>query len=211
MFLICSYIFVFIFVDNKTIVKEIKLIGFKNSPKESIDSICKSLIAKKIINLDLKDLQKTFLQIPWIEKAKISKELYGMINVCVFEKTPLAYYGDSSQLILCDGSVIKNNQKKWQLPLVIGENSEKNVKDILEIVSNFPKVRDKILAYVFVRKYRWNLVLIENINVKLPKENVVSAIELLNSVIDSIDLSTISNIDLRIFKKIIIRPIGSIV
>lgn len=199
----------FSFCSNKAIVREIKIIGQKNCPKKDLDKILSEILFKPILKIDLAEIQNSFIKIDWVKNVWIKRSLFGILTINIEEKKPIAYFTTSSTKSLIDenGDLLRLNSKNFDLPIICGENAKENAKLIINLVSKFPKIQSKILAYNFIRNYRWNLIGIENVIIKLPQENIESSLLSLNKIIDEIDFSKTKHIDLRVLGQVIIRPI----
>ena len=126
----------------------------------------------------------------------------------IFESKPLSiivkknkkYILDSSaKLISFDKKNIINND----LPMVFGENAEKNFLNFYNLLkdNDFPK--DKIKNYFYFQVDRWDLQLKNNKIIKFPSSKIKDSIKLSIKLLNRQDFINYNVIDLRIHGKIV--------
>ena len=67
------------------------------------------------------------------------------------------------------GRALSSAQRFAKLPLVVGAGAETRAKDFLALLDKYPLVRDQMRAAVLVAERRWNVVLKNGIDVRLPE------------------------------------------
>ncbi len=92
------------------------------------------------------------------------------------------------------------------LPIIVGEGAEKEVSHFLKHLNKFIKIKKQLIFAIRVSKRRWNIKISKGITVKLPEQNVLQALNVLDKISDSNGLfnDDIASIDLRIPDRIII-------
>jgi cell division protein FtsQ len=78
---------------------------------------------------------------------------------------------------------------------------------MLTLLEKFPLIRQKLTSLTRVRDRRWDLIILGNVHVKLPDENIEKALATLSLLIEQkkVVSGEVSCIDLRIKDKIIMR------
>ena len=88
----------------------------------------------------------------------------------------------------------------------IGENARVNVFDLMKKIP--PSLISLVKEAQFINKRRWNIILKNNIKIKLPEKKINDALIQFIEIYDNIsnqDKSIINSVDLRIPKKAIIK------
>ena len=124
---------------------------------------------------------------------------------------PFGIYNVNDQLILFSKNlgvleILNENHKFLGLINYYGESSINN-SGIL--ISNFElNVKNQIKSATFIERRRWNLIMKNEILLKLPEENIREAINNYSKIYANLsnkDLKKIVSIDLRISNKAIIK------
>jgi cell division protein FtsQ len=100
------------------------------------------------------------------------------------------------------------------LPLVVGADAPPETKALLDVLGDYPVVREKMTAAVRVGARRWDLHFSPNVTARLPERKVTSALKLLSSLISERKIleRDISAIDLRLPDRLVIEsahPVSS--
>ena len=113
----------------------------------------------------------------WIKRASIKRKFPDTIYVSIIENLPFAIFieGINQYLIDDDGEIISknpDNSKYLELVRVTGSNGNLNFSDLIrEINTSYPKILNRIIEVEFIENRRWNLILKQNIKIKLPEKN----------------------------------------
>ena len=187
-----------IVVSNNTLIEKSLII-------KKLDSLYK----KNIFLLKKKDVLKPLLKIDYLDRVEVKINYPDTIDIKVIETIPVAtmvkennkYVLDNlSNLILFDERLIQYN-----LPAIFGKNADKNFILFLNQLKkqNFPT--DEIKNYYYFQISRWDLELINNNKIKLPKNNIKAAIKKSIKLLKNEDFKNYKIIDLRVDDKIIVE------
>jgi cell division protein FtsQ len=148
---------------------------------------------------------------PWIAEATVLKLYPGRLHIAVTEREAFALWQKAGKVtvIADDGTVVEPYVSKRfaELPLVVGVGAEKRAKDFLAVVDKYPLLRDQLRAVVLVAERRWNVMLNNGIDVRLPETGVEQALdELVQLDRDKKLLSRdIAVVDLRLPDRVTVR------
>ena len=148
---------------------------------------------------------------PWIADATVLKLYPGRLHIAVTERDAVALWQRDGkvEVIAGDGTVVEPyaGQHFAKLPLVVGIGAETRAKDLLATLDRYPSIRDQLRAAVLVAERRWNVMLKNGIDVRLPEAGMEQALEtLLKLDRDNKILSReIAAIDLRLADRVTVR------
>ena len=166
---------------------------------------------KSIFLVPTKKIAENILNNKWVKNIRIKSNYKNTINVYVEEEKPMGIYDNQNQKLLFSKDliileVIKDVKKYENLIVFFGENSLKNSKKLL---LNFDrKFYSTIKSAFFVKNRRWNILLKNNILLKLPENSIDDAVinyRKIYSNFSNNDLKNIETIDFRINKQVYIK------
>lgn len=118
--------------------------------------------------------------LPWVADATVRKVYPDTLEVAVFERTAFALWQHDGAIHLIDreGTVIVpfDDPRFAQLPLVVGEGANRRAARFLAELAGYPQLAQRARAAILVAGRRWDLVLDDDIVVKLPESGAVDAI-----------------------------------
>lgn len=172
----------------------------------SKDEIVKTLGIKKhdyILELDLEDFHKRLSKSEWVQTALVQRQLPDTIHIKIQERKPIALWQNNKKRLVIDenGSVMKNiSAARFKNLLVVsGEKAPSQVFDFKQDLLLFPKIVQQIKSAVFVGERRWDIILNNNVRVRLPETDRVKALKLLEGILDTQKVSAgeVLVVDLR--------------
>ncbi len=216
----CSVLFlVFKFnpylLNNFFTIKDIKVIGTEKSDPYELKQILSSNFYS-LITFD-KDQAKILLEeVGWVKRVNIKKVYPSTLRVNIIESDPFAIFYNNQNIFLIDidGQIISNNpdMNTYQNLLNIrGEKAEIKLNEIIkEININFPEVINKVKGLELVDKRRWNIILSNDLLVKLPDMNIDKSLKNLKTLFEDKQIldSNIIEVDLRIKGRAIFKVDG---
>jgi cell division protein FtsQ len=180
-------------------LEEVKLKGRKNV---KLDDMILSINSDNIQLLDLEKIHTELKTNKWIDDLIISRKLPNSLEINIIEKTPIAIYQYKKKLYLVDknGDTISEDIGNFKnLIHAIGYNANIHISNLINVLNEYEDIKKNI---VYVSRYgdrRWNLVLKNNIVIKLPEGSIKESMEYLKSLYDSQKLfeRDIEYIDMR--------------
>lgn len=209
------YFFLLILVTstNNTKLKNLKFYNVNKINVTGLGEVENSIFLKKLENLNIKNI--FFLDT--IKISEIINENSLIENYEVFRKYPstlefeikktnfLARVNRNGKtfLIGSNGKLIKNNYSNKQLPYIFGDVDIVYFLNLKKTIDQSKFSFEDIENFYFYPSKRWDLKLKNNIHLKLPKYNLINA---LNNAFQFLNEENFNNkklIDLRIESQII--------
>ena len=199
---------------DKTSCDKVTINGIKYSNysyiQESVNNYCSSK------NMDILDLKNSIMKDYWIKDVYIKKIYPSDLKVDIIEYNPFAIYTEDNvnyNLIDEYGDIIniqKDDIGNFSYLLIISgdERTKEQINDLFNILSTYYGLSNKISKVERIGGRRWNLILENNIVVKMPEEdsNIFNAWSNLDKIINiyGLDLD-LEEIDLRIKDRVYLK------
>jgi cell division protein FtsQ len=191
---------------------------FKNIDNINIDGLVnedKSSLLKKIKNFNLNnifsiskiDLIKAMESNSLVEKYFIFKRYPSSLDIKIEKTKFLAKMNKNGQTfyIGSNGKFIKNDFFNNQLPFIFGNPEVIEFFNIKEVIDKSKISFTEIKNLYFFPSKRWDLELRDNTVIKLPKDNINLALNLVIEFIDDNEFKENKFIDARIRNQIILN------
>lgn len=118
--------------------------------------------------------------LPLVASATVHKLFPSTLAVTIVERIPFALWQKEGRIhiIAEDGTVIDEarDTRFAGLPFVVGEGAGPRAAAFFAELDKVPDVKSRVRAAVLVAQRRWNLVLDNNVIVRLPEEDIVPAL-----------------------------------
>jgi len=128
-----------------------------------------------MLGFDVASAQEKLSLLPWVKTVQVRKIYPDTVQINLVEREALALWQYQGQLSVIDrqGSVIVpySADSDISLPLVVGRGGEREAADLLQVMEQFPQFKERIRAYIRVADRRWDLLLENGIDIKLPEQN----------------------------------------
>lgn len=122
----------------------------------------------------------------WIADANVMKLYPDRLQIDVTERNAFALWQEDGKLavIADDGAVLENYvpARFVKLPLVVGKGADSQAKDFIALLDRYPQVRAVTKAAIYVGERRWNLRINDNLDVRLPENDVGNALATLSKL-----------------------------
>lgn len=123
--------------------------------------------------VDLEGLREELVALPWVEDARVSRQLPDVLSIDVVERTPHAVLKKPDRLVLIDATgeelePISSANAKGML-LVEGPGAAKQVAQLGELLEAAPALRSKVAHAEWVGNRRWNLTFTTDQVLALPQ------------------------------------------
>ena len=194
---------------NFFFIKQIEIVGVKNSNKEELELRLDKIRSKNIIFLSEKDFKEAIKDMNFINSLEIKKIYPKKIKVTVIEDLPIGIYlNDNGEkyLLLENNKIIKNHNYEFEnLPEVYGEGA-------LEKFSNFySNLQKTSLNLNLVKRFnyhdinRWDILLKDEKLIKLPADNYENSILKFLEIYEKNSFKKFRIFDFRIKNELIVR------
>jgi len=192
-------------------IVSLALSGEHHISREEVLAIANVTDRSSLLFLDVDETRDRLKANPWIADATVLKLYPGELQIEIKEREPFALWQQDGQVsvIAADGTVLEpyRNPRLRRLPLIVGRGADMQAKDFLALLERFPDIRQQVRASILVGQRRWNLRLMNGLDVRLPEERVVSALERLMALDRDAKLLTrdIVAVDLRLPDRVTVR------
>ncbi len=189
----------------------ISLTGSKEVSREEILTTAGVTGRASLLFLDADAARAILMSNPWIGDAAVLKLYPDRLQITVTERQAFALWQKDGRVsvIASDGTVLEPfvEGRYVGLPVVIGNGADSAAKDFLAVLNRYPDVRSMVRASILVAERRWNLKLINGIDVRLPETDVDAALHRLVDLDRDKKLLTrdISVVDLRLPDRVTVR------
>ena len=167
-------------IKNGFTINNIQILGIKNIPKETIIKIVNNEKKSNILSVNLLNIYNNLRNNDWVEELHIERVLPNTIKINIKEKEAIGIwqYEMSNKLITKNGKIISTaniNKFKIDLPIIHGNNANKNANSILKILETNKVLTKNIWSLDYINNRRWNLHFKQGIIVLLPSKGVLKA------------------------------------
>src|ERR1700730_10188157 len=192
-------------------IAAISLTGSKEVSREEILTTAGVTGRASLLFLDADDARAQLMANPWIGDAAVLKLYPDRLQITVTERQAFAIWQKDGRVsvIAADGTVLEPfvERRYVGLPLVVGKGAERVAKDFLAVIDQYPDIRSQLRASILVAERRWNLRLLNGIDVRLPETDVVAALDRLVALDHDKRLLSrdITMVDLRLPDRVSVR------
>jgi cell division protein FtsQ len=192
-------------------VQTITIDGLKNTPEPLLRAALGVNVGDPILAFSVEEARARIEGLSWIEHVAVERRLPGTIYVAIAERRPFAIWQSQGKFLLIDrdGQIVTNEDVAafGELPLVVGAGAPAHAAALLDLLTNFPDVRDHVTAMVRVGDRRWNLQLKNGMVVMLPEGHEDAACKRLHELQTSQDMldRPLISLDLRLADRLAVR------
>jgi cell division protein FtsQ len=164
-----------------------------------------------LLFLDAAGARKRLEELPLVKSASVRKLYPDHLVIDLVERAPYALWQKDGKVsvVAADGEPIDQmtDSRFIGLPFVVGEGANERLSDFMTLLTAAGELRPKIKAGVLVSQRRWDLMMTNGVEVKLPEVNPRAAVATLlrlqreDRVLDRAALS----LDLRVSGKMFVR------
>jgi cell division protein FtsQ len=183
-------------------IQDIRITGNSRTPAASIAAALGLERGQSIFDVDLRAARRRLMALDWISEAEVRRRYPDSISVDVVEKVPFALWRALDGLYVIDraGGIItsKSLPAFAKFPKLVGPGANHGA-EIVDAVASHRVLAARVSVMQRVGNRRWNLVLDDGVNVKLPEKDWEKQLDVLEHlIIDKGVLERdISEIDLR--------------
>lgn len=192
-------------------ITSIAMAGQRRLTREDILEIAGVTGRSSLLFLDAAEARTRLKANPWIADATVLKLYPGRLHIAVTERDAFALWQRDGkvEVIADDGAVVEPyaDQSFAKLPLVVGVGAAARAKDFLALLDGYPAIRGQVHAAVLVAERRWNVMLRNGIEVRLPEADPVAALDTLVRLDrdDKILSRDLAAIDLRLPDRVTVQ------
>ena len=116
----------------------------------------------------------------WVRRASVARRLPNLIYLRIEERHPIALWQHEGRHFLVDreGTVIlrRDSTSFDGLPTVVGDEAPDHAAALLDLLTGYPSIAVRVEGAVLVSRRRWNLRLVNGIDVRLPEHGIAAAL-----------------------------------
>jgi cell division protein FtsQ len=165
-----------------------------------------------LLGIDLQAARQRLEAIDWVASATVERRLPDALYVTLKERRAVAIWQNASEYTLIDGNGRTVRASRMPpgaeaLLLLGGPGAPEHVGELLLLLAYEPKIAKALRAAVWVGQRRWNLVLRSGVEIWLPEEDAVAALQQLAKLETSHALLSrdFGVVDLRLPDKLYLR------
>ena len=193
-------------------VNDITVEGRKRTQREDLLSVIGVEQNAPIFALDLDAIHARIEDLPWVEKAVISRRLPNLVHVRLNEREAFAFYRDDNKLTLIDRggvSITSHHLRQFaHLPVFSGQGATLRAADFMDLLADYPVLRNRMIAAHWTGDRRWTIQLDHGGEVHLPATGITAALDRLMQLESDRRILAEKNqaIDLRLPDRVLLRP-----
>ena len=188
-------------------IKNIEVINNNLVDEQKIKLQLKNIYGKNIFIVDVEPFEAKLNKVDLINKLEFKKKYPNTIKVKIYEEQAIAVINKKGAnfIVMLSSKIIPQNENMAfnDLPSVFGNDSEKHLPNLINILNLKKFPIDEIKSYYFFQIGRWDIQLANEQIIKLPYKNVEESIVQINKLLKRKDFKKYKVIDLRISGKII--------
>jgi cell division protein FtsQ len=165
-------------------VKRVEVTGIDRMERLTVYAIALDQHSMAMPLVDLAKVRNQLLEYGWIAEARVSRRLPDTLVVDIVERKPAAIWQHNKTLSLIDeGGVIlepvKADQPAPELPLLIGQDANKQAVALKTLMDNAPALRPMLASATWVGDRRWDLQFQSGEVLALPEGEAIATKSLL--------------------------------
>lgn len=192
-------------------VEKIEIEGVKSGRRYRVLAALGVVPGQSILWLDTHRARTRVESLPWVKQATVLRLLPDRVRVTVEEREPYAVWqrGGVRSVIDEEGRVVSDasDADYAALPLVVGFGANVEARAFLDMIERWPSLAARMRAAVRVADRRWNIRLINGVDIRLPEKDAAAAIDELAALDEAYGLlqRDVAGIDLRLGDRVTIR------
>ena len=189
-------------------IKEIKVTGLSNEENRKISKEFETFLLRNLLLVNQSNFKEILNKNNLIQSFTVKKKYPNTVDINIARTKFLALtnFNNKKYFIGSNGKLIdysnQKNQKK--LPFVFGKIDYKNFVNFKKNIDKSDFDYDKIDLIYYFPNNRWDIKTQDEILIKLPEKNYLSALNFANKVMYNKMLINSKMLDLRISDKLIV-------
>lgn len=142
-------------------VRNISVRGTKNLNELKVYELALADNRRAMPLLDVEALRARLLQLPWVEDARVSRQLPDTLMIDIVERTPAAVLRKVDRLVLIDAAgheleVVSPERAVGKLA-ISGLGAGQQVQELASVLDTAPALKPQVTEAEWVGNRRWNL------------------------------------------------------
>lgn len=183
-------------------VNKISVLGNNNISTSELIALSKIRMGDALLYLDLQNIKAQLQTNGWVKNADIRRSINGSINITIQERVPQLVWQHNDEWYLIDrhGDKITTvaPEKAHGFLILQGRGANVGFNEIINALYAL-KLEFDVKRLIKINERRWDMILYDGLQVKLPSDNLTEALRHLPSIIAlHSDMRPLSYIDLRV-------------
>jgi cell division protein FtsQ len=192
-------------------VENVEVIGREQTDPKALLAAAGLKRGDPILGVSPQVVRQRIEAMSWVASAAVERRLPDTIAITIVERKPIALWQHNDKFALIDakgdnlGPVPDASSSR--LPLIVGGDAPIHAFALLSALATHPDLAKRVLASSWIGSRRWDLKMDNGIEVKLPEDGVVEALQQLADAEASSRIleRDVAVIDLRLAGKMIVR------
>ncbi len=205
-------------------INEIKIEGGERARLPTVKSLADTYLGSNILTVSLNTLNRSLINLPWIKRVKITKELPSTLIIKIDEREPYTlvelpdrgYFWAGKEGYILERRDLDPQELPHQKPVVSGVHTvDTRQGERLESEEHISLIRELMaMEDEFLKRFEQlkledkqaRLVAVQGYKVLLKKINFKRNLNILKKILEKIDGSKYRYIDLRFDNQVIFSP-----
>ncbi len=164
-----------------------------------------------LLFLDATEVRQRLIALPLVKSARVLKLYPDRLVISIEERQPHALWQRDGRVsvVSADGAVVDElrDDRFLGLPFVVGEGAEKRLAEYGALLGGLGDLASRVKAGVLIAGRRWNFIMTNGVEVKLPEQDpgaALSTLQRLQREARILDKDILS-VDLRIPGRVVVR------
>ena len=204
--------FIAMSADNGYVVQNVQVTGRDRVPGAALLAALNIQRGMPMFAYDPEQAQQAVQDLPGVKNVFIERRWPNTVFIRLTERQPAVRWQQDEQLAVVDrdGGVVsvKPDEDVSAYPIVVGPGATKQIKALFALLQGEPDLISHIKAATWVGDRRWDLMLQNNLVIKLPAENASLALSRLMKLARTQDLfeKDLAVVDVRLPHQAVLRP-----
>lgn len=132
-----------------------------------------------ILAIDTEEIRNRLIALGWVADATVERRLPDTVYLRLRERKAMAIWQRHGTFVLVDrtGAVIGTQGlgHYTHLKVIVGKDAPQFTPALLNMLATAPPLMKRVRAAIWVSGRRWNLLLDDGIDIRLPEENAQAA------------------------------------
>lgn len=196
-------------------VRDVYVAGRGETRQQDVLSAMMVRDGQPILLFDPHLAQAELESLPWVRSARVERRFPSTVIVSLIEREPIGILQRGGQQALVDetGTVLTTqNLQRWKdLPVLVGNGAPQAAPELIRALVVFPDLYWRVRAMTFIYQRRWDLLLDNAVTVRLPEEDIDTALARLDRAQKEAHVldGAARIIDLRLSDRMILEPVAT--
>lgn len=192
-------------------LRTIEIEGAPANRKIDILAAIESEPGDPILAIDMLEARQRLERLPWVQRATLLRLLPDTLKVTIEERKPFALWQSGGKLAVvdADGNVVSDelDEQHAALPLVVGFGANRAAREFMALIDGYPAIRTRMRAAIRVADRRWNVRLLNGVDIRLPEKKPQAALDEIAALDEAYGLLArdVAALDFRLADRITIR------